>query len=493
MPQRGDTENHWVMYYGSLYLMSEYWPDLPGSEWFTGKSSAENLAEAREYLIWWMDFTTSRGQGEYDCTHYIGEYLIPMLHLAAWAEDPEMRIRGQMMVDYLIADFAIDTLNGLYIGAHARTDDRQVLEKWNGLSTFFAWLFFNNTPRPRDSWGIYFAVTAQAYPLPEILVKIATDRDGPYLSRERKRTRERWRHSEERFMDVYKTTFVTKDYAIGSDQGGLLQPIQQHSWDVTWALEDPRGKHNTMFSIHPYWSEKEMQMYFAEYPDFMPASVTKQGKPTYMAGDTFLGGSEYERVLQHKDTIIALYDIAPDAPHHHINGFFSKDLDSMVEDPSGWIFAEAGRVYLAYRPLQDYQWDSLEGGGRRLVSPGLKNGTILQAASVDDFQSFSAFQERIRSGALEVDLDALQVSLTTWRGDRVVADHSGSLVVNGTRVIYNAWPLFDSPYLKAEVNSRMLEMRHGSQRRVLDFNRLEIRDRVIETDPKPFNIWDIRP
>ena len=46
MPYRGDTENHWLMYYASLYLMAQLWPDEPGTEWYTGKSSAENLREA---------------------------------------------------------------------------------------------------------------------------------------------------------------------------------------------------------------------------------------------------------------------------------------------------------------------------------------------------------------------------------------------------------------------------------------------------------------
>ena len=90
------------------------------------------------------------GQGEYDCTHYIGEYM------ATWANDPEIRIRGQMMVEYIMADFAIDTIDGIYIGAHARTTDRQVLEKWNGLSSFFGWLFFGNTPAPAQLWRFWF-------------------------------------------------------------------------------------------------------------------------------------------------------------------------------------------------------------------------------------------------------------------------------------------------------------------------------------------------
>lgn len=50
-PYRGDTENHWAMYYSTLFLATEQWPGLPGSEWYNGKSSDENRTDAKEYLI----------------------------------------------------------------------------------------------------------------------------------------------------------------------------------------------------------------------------------------------------------------------------------------------------------------------------------------------------------------------------------------------------------------------------------------------------------
>ena len=113
MPLRGDTENHWLMYYTSLYLMAQLWPNEPGDRWFHGKSSEEIFAEARDYLIHWTKLTTTIGQGEYDCTHYLGEYSIPLLFLSTWAKDPGMRQRARMMLDYVLADYAVDTLNGL--------------------------------------------------------------------------------------------------------------------------------------------------------------------------------------------------------------------------------------------------------------------------------------------------------------------------------------------------------------------------------------------
>ncbi|WP_146180214.1 hypothetical protein [Opitutus sp. ER46] len=485
MPLRGDTENHWAMYYTSLYLMAELWPNEPGETWFSGKSSAENLAEAKAYLISWMDLATTVGQGEYDCTHYLGEYCIPMLYLATWAKDPEMRQRGRMMLDWILADYAIDTLNGAYVGAHARTDDRQVLEKWNGLSSFFGWLFLDNCPAPAGygGWGIFFAAAASAsdYTLPEVIYRLGTDRAGPYLSREHKRTRHRWRNSDVRNAPVYKQTYVTRDYAVGSDQGGMLQPIQQHSWDVTWAVADPRGVHNTMFSMHPHVSIDEMQMYFTEFPDWMPTLVTLQNKPSYDKEDKLLGGSEFEQVCQDHDTIVALYDIRPGTKYEQVNGFFSKDLVRLEEDASGWIFAQGGNAYLAYRPLAPYEWRPIAAGGKRLVSPHRRNGTILQVAAAHEFASWDAFKAAIRALPLTVALEPKpKVTFKTLRGHTMVCAYGETPQIDGKPVDFAKWPLFESPYLHADVGSRKLRMTHGRLEHVVDFNTLTVTDRVTQ-------------
>jgi len=272
---RGDTENHWAMYYTSLYLMSELYPDEPPSAWYSGKSSTANRAEAREYLFHWMDLATTIGQGEFNPTHYIGEYAIPMLYLATWAKDPAMRVRGHMMLDWLLADHAANTLRGVLRGPNARTDDTSLIERWNALASFFSWIMFGNTPPTAayGGWGIYFAVVAKNYELPEVIYRIATDRDADYIQRDLKRTRRRWRNSDVLMAPIYKTSYMRSDYAVGSYQGGISDPIQTHVWDVTWAVADPRGVHNTMFSMHPISSSRDMQMYFTELPDQMIKGV----------------------------------------------------------------------------------------------------------------------------------------------------------------------------------------------------------------------------
>jgi len=474
-PFRGDTENHWLLYYTSMYLMAQMWPEMGGEGWFNGKSSKENFEEARRWIESWVKLTTTKGQGEYDCTHYIGVYLLPLSYLAAWAEDPRMKKQASMMIEWIAADFAVESLDGIYVGAHARTDDRQVVEKWRGVSADFAWLLFGQgkeTP-PFGGYSLYYALADGPAP-PEILRRIATDRSRPYTHLEKKRTRNRWRFHDELHGQVFKTTYMTRDYAVSSDQGGVLQPVQQHSWDVTWRADDPEGAHNTLFSLHPYSGMVELEAYFTFSPDFGTEGVWRS-KTTYDSPDKLLGGSPYERIAQSEDAVIALYDIAPGTRFPHINGFFSKDLAELTEDASGWIFCRGGRTWIAYRPLAPYAWKPIEGGGKRLFSPHLKNGTVVQAASVDEFPTLEAFRKAIRALPLEFRLEpGPRVTFRTLRGKTIEFTYGQTPRVDGKPLDYANWPAFGGPFVHGKAGEPRLEMTHGGMRRVLDFRTLAV-------------------
>jgi hypothetical protein len=480
MPYRGDTENHFLLYYTDLYLMAQLWPDQSGEMWYSGKSSRENMEEARQWIESWVKLTTTRGQGEYDSPHYMGVYLLPISYLAAWAKDPAMKQRAAMMLDYLIADYAPENLDGLYVGAHARVYEQQLVEKWNGVSSDFGWLWFG-IGRPLampDNYVLYYTV-ASAYQPPEILQRIASDRSKPYTHYERKRTRNRWRYHDELHGPVYKTTYVRKEYAVSSDQGGVLQPIQQHSWDVTWSVPDPRGVQNTFFTNHPYSSTHELQTYFVFSPDTGAEGVVKS-KKTYDSPDKFLGGSPYEELFQDQDSLIALYDIEPETRFPHVNGFFSKDLKEVVEDKSGWIFMRGGATaFIACRPLQPYEWKPIAGGGRRLFSPYLKNGFVVQVATASEFADLASFGRAMKALPLEFRMDPVPtVRFRSLRGNMLEFSYGGTPTVNGKPLDYPHWPLFGGPFVEAAVDSEELTLKYADMRRTLNFKNLTVKDSV---------------
>ena len=75
------------------------------------------------------------------------------------------------------------------------------------------------------------------------------------MHQETKRVRNIIRFGRDMNPPVYKYSYVTDQFILGCLQGGILQPIQQHTWDVTFVSEKPN---NTIFSLHPFVSGKEL-------------------------------------------------------------------------------------------------------------------------------------------------------------------------------------------------------------------------------------------
>ncbi|HUI09837.1 MAG TPA: hypothetical protein VL221_05895 [Bacteroidota bacterium] len=491
MPYRGDTENHWAMYYSTLFLAAEQWPGLPGSEWYNGKSSDENLADAREYLIHWMTITTTIGQGEFDSPDYFPEYAISMSLLADYAQDPDMKRRGTMMLDYLLADFADEQLEGQYLGGFSRIYQPAVFKPLLSAGSGFAWLYFGTGDPVQSGWMLLPALGS--YRLPQIIEEVALDRSHPYVERERKRVRNVIRFGTEKNPPVYRYTYVTKDYGIGSLQGGLLQPIQQHTWGVRYTYGKP---YTTIFGLHPYWSSYELGMFFPEEVKPLIADVVAS-KSTYNNPDKWTGGSPFERTFQHLNTLIVLYDIPPGTMTEHIDGFFPLNLEERTLDPSGWILCKAGATYVGWYPLQQGVWTeehetpgqaknvigrpedlpkSREPGNWRFRSSALQNGEVVEVRSQDEIGSFGKFCAMLRTRKPKAVLAPGRVSVeyTTLGNEKMKFAFPAGRWLNGKSVDLAATPLFDGPFLHAAVGSRKLTITHGGEKLILDFAKLTI-------------------
>jgi hypothetical protein len=200
-------------------------------------------------------------------------------------------------------------------------------------------------------------------------------------------------------------------------------------------------------------------------------------KKSYDSPDKLVGGSPYEQIFQDQDSVIVLYDIPAETRFPHINGFFSKDLAEVREDPSGWIFARGGDAWIACRPLQPYTWKAIEGGGRRLFSPYLKNGMVVQVAARSEFGGLDEFRRAILALPLEFQLTPTpSVRFRSLRGKMLAFTYGDVPRVNGAALDYSNWPLFGGPFVEAVVNSEQLLLKYGKMRRVLDFRRLTVKD-----------------
>ena len=457
---RGDTENHWLLYYAGLYLAAQTFPNEPGSEWFNGRSSQENLRESREWIEHWMDLTTTLGQGEFDSPTYITVFLAPLYSVYQFSNDPVFKEKARVMLDWVWADYAVDYLDGRYAGAHSRDYTYDAVQPEIAPAVAWGWLHFGSESLAR--YEITNLISAFSdYRVPVAINNLANDRSQPYTQYERKRTRHIIRHSDRKNVPVYKTLHMTSTYALGSIQGGILQPIQQHTWDVTWP---GKGSYHTVFSLHPYYEGKELAMFFPEEEEWLSDEVDRY-HVVYTDPNKWNSSSPYESTFQHENTLIVLYDIPEGANHQHIDGFFPKNLIVRETDETGWIFMDTGTAWLAWYPLADYEWIEEEINWR-LRSHFPRNGLIFEAAQYSDYANFDDFKRQIRSNIVDVTRFSSdgEITYTSSNSTHLRFGTDGKRFRNGELVDLTTMPLFDGPRIQSVKDERAIIVIDKSER-----------------------------
>ena len=462
---KGFTENHKLQYRTARYLYGQTWSD--GHKFADGSTPKEGMKEAEDWIFDWIGRTVTVGQMEFDSVNYHSLYLLCMTTLYDFAHDPLMKRNAWMMMQLLLADWAPEYLKGNWIGAHSREKYNQVTHTILncGVAIPFGYLFFGDSrfhPELEETYYVGLAAVQGFRPV-AIIGNIATDRSTPYVHRETKAPRRGFGINTSD-LPIWKYNYVTKDYALGSSYGDITA-VENHRWDVTWVSERDGS---TCFFINPSYSAEQLLKYFDSTPDNILADIIRQ-RPYYKDPNKWIEGSPYEELLQHENTIIALYDIPKHERNGHVNGFFSKIIDERLEDPSGWIFCRADSIYFAVRTLTKKEWIE-EKDHFRLRLNDRKTGVIMEVAQRSEFASFKTFQEQIRNNQLFFNLKNLTVSYTNSRGDRLDFAYPDQRIVNGKQVLFDDWGLFDGPFVNSKKGSKIIEIQHQKEKVILDFN-----------------------
>ncbi|MCB2204143.1 hypothetical protein KQI65_05290 [bacterium] len=472
-PLQGEHER--VAYYTALYLASTYFS--PDAHFFNGKSREENVHDAQDFLLNWIRESTERGQREFDSPTYASMFFMSMLLLRDFARDEDLRLRAELMAQWLLADFAHDYLNGSYCGAHSREKRDPAtlsLPVANGMSSI-AWLYFGDGPRVYGR-AQYFALLSDFQPHPAI-VELATVRREPYESWERKRPAKQIRSGLVPVVDdVVRYTYMDPLYALGSIPGGKVQAREQHSWDVTWIPEDPTSAAN-LFVMHP-WSDPASLLPFLPHSDEIAFRNIGLVDPYYDTVTKMVGGSPFEDVFQHRNTLIALYDLEEVKRFPLIIGYLPADPRDMRVDTlkSGWISINTGDVYIGMYPLKKFRIADSQ-GKPLFVSNELRNGVIVQVIGRNEAGSFKSFMQKLHKTVIDTsafDSD-MRIRYTTMDGEKLDFTYHGQRTVNGNTIGMAKDKLFDSPRLTSELGSGMLTIHAINGDVIIDMHALEIR------------------
>ncbi|WP_170287191.1 CARDB domain-containing protein [Paenibacillus faecis] len=467
----GSTENHFLKFRTAGYLVAQTWPDWSQAQ--ATKAFAErDIGEMLERFV-------KYGMKEYDSTTYWALYVECLLMLHDLADDPQMKQKAKMALDWMIANTAAEWVDGYWVSSTVR-DYMGMSPKLGAAGTTMAWLYLGGEERPRllnnelnYPEGMYSVIAAvSSYRVPEWIRAAALERSEPYTNLE---SHDQYPSSKLNWPHGYrKTTYIDEHYGVASQfdgYGTLGWSDQLRRWFVRWKSEDA---FSTFYVSHP------------------------------KNGALQSGATPYEQVLQHGGTLLTVTHIPASDPKPYIAGPLPSGVIETVEDSSGWIFAHEGNVLLAVKIIKPYSWAE-ESVGPLVIpvlrSEGLKNAVIVETAKPGDYaeagddsmtaderrtSELARFREAIKAGT-KVDAAGLEnanpaVVYHSLAGDTLSLTFNGERSVNGEPVDYSSWPLIDNPFMRQEVGSPIFTLMHDGETSEYDFDNWTIHTPEAEPD-----------
>ena len=154
--------------------------------------------------------------------------------------------------------------------------------------------------------------------------------------------------------------------------------------------------------------------------------------------DSYWRSGLLPRVAQHRDLLIALYNLPDFNPFGYTRAYFPTFAFDEHQVGKEWAFAAKGDAYIALgcsQPIELVQ--DGPAASRELRATGRNVAWLCQIGRKADYGSFADFRKRVL--AARFDCDGLSVSYRPLQGDNVTFDWTGPLLVNGeAQPLHNA-------------------------------------------------------
>jgi hypothetical protein len=482
-----------------------YWFHMHGAEYFYGPPGNAKLSDGGDYRAedhfeaWGIvlrDIMQERlHKGlflEHASPGYMNYTLSYLKDLHAFTSHEALRELTAGFLDVVWAEWALETINGFRGGA--KTRDPTVLDvRGDSMYQMGKFLFggvINHNP------ARYYWLGASDYHFPEVVWRFAFDREakGDFALITRTIGEEPTaiprKAGLERTLDLstehrmFRYSWITPHYVLGA-------------------------QHDHPFAVHSHLSpaSRSYGLNFSTHPD---ARIFPYGVQKGNSGDWELlprGGIMY-RTVQDEHVMLSQqsrgyerrepewFPRRTTAPVQ-MGVYFSNKVDTIVEK-DGWIFAHEGNAYAAVRIVEavyaagdgvqesvsfldyaaneelleelrtdNYQWNK----DRTIaVANNALSGLIIDTSHVGRHDSFEIFIDDV----LNTELKLLKTVVPGWFILQYRGSGEGSPLlelnlanneppkIDGKVVNYYRDLLFDSPFIKSEYNSGIIEFRDGA-------------------------------
>jgi hypothetical protein len=466
----GITENHKLMFYASLYLMSSE-DGKDTIQWFNKKSSSVNKKLSGYILGKWMDQVFTKGFAEFNSPHYAGYYLSPLLMLYDFSKDKEIKSHAEILLWRILGDYLSHYHNSAIGGASKRVVDEDIFNKKNSQSAQLlrfllgdAPLFYENgKPVNVNYHTLFFALSS--FTFPETLNSMwKEEQKHPFEEIDAERVMSKVRFSSGRNEEV--TTYLYSDslYSLASIIDGHDDEIQTRTWSLDWS---GKGKSTTLFGLNPYMSKTALAAYYPGNINTLYMNILKQ-RPFYNDTNKWIGGCPYENLFQYKNVLLGIYNFPDTLLNNAVSFFISNDIDTLkLENKT--LYAKTGSICFVLRFSESLVISDVNYGKRYRIR-GKKPAFILEVYDASEYNSFNDFEAKIKKEVISFSLN--KVAFTGADNTKIQLSADGDKLFNGKEFVLPPDTLYKSPFMN--IANGVIIISTSSEKVILDWNKPQI-------------------
>lgn len=516
------TENHQMLFHSCEYMAGQLYPD----EVFTnnGKTGRWHMEHARPLILDWLQWRFRFGFSEWLSNGYYHEDLLSTSPLALLAQDPEVRVKAQMIVDQLLFDIGMNSYKGVFGSSHGRSYCANICHDKDGCATVRVVFLENGYQEPALSPAATLLAAMDFKPAP-VLISIA-NAEGTVEHKQRMSIKPEEAAAlgvdpakpENLFLFWGMQAFshrlvVDNTLAISSNPGYYLKE-RAKAYKENFELCDKAGLHTD--DDCDYTSMPQADVYTYKTDDYMVsvAQNFKKGKFGFqqhiwqvsLGGKALVftnhpGSGEYNnrpnrwagnkilpKAVGYKNVVICLYNtdvrLCPDFVHYTHAYFPQEFLDETVEK-NGWYFGRKGDSYVAltaisgngkwgeadkaFNPYMDITDKEKAVKPYEIAANGRSNAWICEAGCKKDDGSFEEFMASFERASVTGDIYGLTYKSPS-RG-KITTGWTLPLIVKGKEIRINDYPRYDCRFVKAKAGTRAMTISDGEQSLSLDFTK----------------------
>jgi hypothetical protein len=458
----GITENHKLMYYSSLFLISGE-DEKDTLKWFNHKTSAENYRKSASLLKTWMNKVFNTGFAEFNSPHYAGFYLSPLLMLYDFSKDKEIKIHAEMLIWRILADYLTHYRFSAIEGVCSRVTEEDIFDKKNSESAQLIGFFTGDRPLSADYNTLFFALSS--FTFPEILNDLWNDEQKyPYEETDAERSMDKINLPGDKDEGLTACFYADSSYSLGSIMAGHNDEIQTRTWSLDWK---GRGNNNALFGLNPYISKTALSAYFPGNPDTVYKNILKQ-RPFYDDTNKWIGGSPYENLFQYKNVLLGIYNFPDTLKNNSVSFFIPNNIDTLIIE-STVLYAKTDGIYFALRFSQEPEVSQVNDGKRYRIR-GRFPAFALEVYSANKYKSLHDFHRAMDKEFVRLILREANYERTN--GVRMDLYPNGEKLLNGE--VYTSPPdmVYKSPFMN--ITDGIMTVTTSNETVVLDWNKEQI-------------------